>query len=274
MLYLLIATAAAIQPTWVSSTTSDAKTVTDCFAGDAVAMGTFMMTQTDTANADSPTKMDAFGYCMAWVPQMAGAGNLVGNPMNQLASACALYHCLENFFGFTTEDIAKIECMAAISMTTFNGNDIGMPHANFPDSFGGSDTTNYASSSCVCNTQLAAAAPSPTYPEWLTMTGTLALCVDKVQWDPTNTPFFGCALRACMVDSDMKEYLTCTQDNYYGFEGLDECEKLDKLIIGNIAMPVPLALTGVVFFFLAMVMYGLVSVCCGSKKNSGGKIGV
>merc|ERR1712150_295159 len=101
-------TAAAIQPTWVSSTTSDAKTVTDCFAGDAVAMGTFMMTQTDTANADSPTKMDAFGYCMAWVPQMAGAGNLVGNPMNQLASACALYHCLENFFGFTTEDIAKI----------------------------------------------------------------------------------------------------------------------------------------------------------------------
>lgn len=248
--------------------------VGDCFAGDGAAMMTFLGAQTDTANADSPTKNDAFETCMNWSAVMAGHGNLVGNPMNQLASACAIYHCLENFFGFTAEDIAKIECLAAISMTTFNGNDIGQPQADFPDSWGGADTTNYARSSCTCNSKLALAAPSPTYPEWLTYTGTLALCVDHVHWDPTNTPFFGCALRACMPPGDMKDYLVCTQDNYYGFEGLEECEKLDKLIIGNIAMPVPLALTGVVFFFLAMVMYGLVSVCCGSKKNSGGKIGV
>lgn len=292
-MYLLIAVAAATQPTWLSggsgpgissmlSGEAAGLIVAQCTAPDNTPQGmqagqaalfAWLGQNTDTANADSPTKDQALGYCYEWAQYMGPTDpdklNFVVRPMSQLGVACAMYHCVENFFGFTAADITNLECVLGNLLTSFDGAD-----NTFPESYGGADTQDYSASSCVCNTKLAAAAPSPAYPKWLTHTGSVAVCADHLSWDPTNAPFWACALRACMPKGEMKEYLICTQDKYYGFEGLDNCAKLDKLVLGNIAMPVPLAITGVVFFFLAMTLYGIVSICCGSKKNKEAKIGV
>lgn len=289
-MYLLIAVAAAMQPTWLSagsangiSSTLSAETagllVAQCTAPDNTPQGmqagqaalmAWLGQLTDTNNANSPTKDQALEYCMTWASYMGPTTdvNFVVRPMSQLGVACAMYHCVENFFGFTAADITNLECVLGNMLTSFDGAD-----TPFPQSYGGADTQNYGSDSCVCNDKLAAAAPSPAYPKWLTHTGATHVCASMLQWDPTNAPFWACSLRSCMPAGDMKDYLICTQDNYYGFEGLDNCEKLDKLVLGNIAMPVPLAITGVVFFFLAMTMYAIISMCCGSK-NKEAKIGV
>jgi hypothetical protein len=283
MLNLLIAIAAATQPTWLSagsnagiSSTLSAETssllITQCTGGDAAALMGWLGTQTDSNNAQSPTKDQALGYCLEWATYMGPSsdeGNFVVAPMSQLGVGCAMYHCLENFFGFTATDIASVECVLSNVLTSFDGAD-----TTFPESHGGADSQNYAKSSCACNTKLAAAAPSPAFPKWLTHTGTVRACASRLSWDPTNAPFWACSLRACMPKGEMKEYLICTQDTYYGFEGLDQCDKLDKLVLGNIAAPIPLAITGIVFFFLAMTLYGIVSICCSSKKSKEAKIGV
>lgn len=283
MLYFLFTIAAATQPTWLvpgnhagPSMTAETTTllVVECFAGDGNAYGTWAQTQTDTTNTQAPLKSQAIGYCLDWAPQIGGAGNLVVNPMNQQATNCAVYHCLEDFFGFSAVDIANVECMMSYIMTNFNGVSLGVPHVAFPDSYAGADSTDYSSSSCVCNSDLAAAAPTPMEPKWLAYTGTVGLCVSKVNWDPTNAPFFGCALRACMPEGSMRDYLICTQDEYYGFEGLDACSKLDKAVLGNIAMPIPLTIVAFVSAFFAMVGYVVFAMCCKKSAASGGKIGV
>jgi len=281
-MYLLIAIAAATQPTWLSdgggngiSTMLSQETsgllIAQCTGGNAAALMGWLGQQTDPQNAQSPTKDQALGYCFTWANYMGPTNNInfVVRPMSQLGVACAMYHCLENFFGFLPADITSVECVMQNMLTSFE-----LADTPFPQSHGGADTQNYASSSCTCNSKLAAAAPSPAYPKWLTHTGTVKVCADRLNWDPTNAPFWACSLRACMPKGEMKDYLICTQDTYYGFEGLENCEKLDKLVLGNLAMPVPLAITGVVFFFLAMTLYAIISICCGSKKNKEAKIGV
>lgn len=289
-MYLLIAIAAAQQPTWLSpgsatgiSSTLSAETAGLLLAQCTVAGQTgltvpemqaelfgWLGQQTDATNADSPTKDQALEYCLNWASYMGPTVdiNFVVRPMSQLGVACAMYHCVENFFGFQAGDIQALECVLGHMLTSFDAAD-----TTFPESYGGADTQNYAKSSCACNSKLATAAPSPAYPQWLTHTGATHVCASMLNWDPTNAPFWACSLRACMPKGPMKEYLICTQDTYYGFEGLDQCEKLDKLVLGNIAMPIPLAITGVVFFFLAMILYGIMSVCC-SSKNKESKIGV
>merc|ERR1719316_144332 len=196
-------------------------------------------TQTDSQNTQSPTKDQALGYCLEWASTMGPSthdGNFVIAPMSQLGVACAMYHCLENFFGFAEADITNVECVLSNVLTSFDG----------------ADTT---------------------FPKSLTHTGTVRECAARLSWDPTNAPFWACSLRACMPKGELKDYLICTQDTYYGFEGLDQCEKLDKLVLGNIAAPIPLAITGIVFFFLAVTLYGVVSLCCSSKKSKEAKIG-
>jgi len=283
MMYLLIAIAAATQPTWLSpgagaaiSSTLSAETASlligQCAGGDGALFMGWLGTQTDSQNTQSPTKDQALGYCLEWASTMGPSthdGNFVIAPMSQLGVACAMYHCLENFFGFAEADITNVECVLSNVLTSFDGAD-----TTFPESHGGADTQNYAKSSCACNSDLAAAAPSPAFPKWLTHTGTVRECAARLSWDPTNAPFWACSLRACMPKGELKDYLICTQDTYYGFEGLDQCEKLDKLVLGNIAAPIPLAITGIVFFFLAVTLYGVVSLCCSSKKSKEAKIGV
>lgn len=281
-MYLLIAIAAATQPTWISdgggagmplSVETQGLLLEKCFGNDGAAMNAWLGAQTDANNAASPTKNQALGYCYSWATSLGQQANGFSNfaiaPMSQLAIACGMYHCAETFFGFVAADIAGMECVMTYLMPSF-----AESVTTFPESWGGADTQNYAAASCVCNDELALAAPSPTYPEWLTHTGVTAACTSNINLDPTNAPFFACSIRSCMPDGGMKDYLICTQDEYYGFEGLDACEKLDKLVLGNIAMPVPLAITGVIFFFLAMTMYGIVSICCSSKKNKQAAVGV
>merc|ERR1719316_222408 len=123
----------------------------------------FLGTQTDSQNTQSPTKDQALGYCLEWASTMGPSthdGNFVIAPMSQLGVACAMYHCLENFFGFAEADITNVECVLSNVLTSFDGAD-----TTFPESHGGADTQNYAKSSCACNTELAAAAPSPAFPK-------------------------------------------------------------------------------------------------------------
>jgi len=287
MMYLLIAIAAATQPTWLSagpgtglplSSETQILLVGQCTQGDGALFTNWLGSPTDPTNPASPTKSQAIGYCHEWANYMGSTTdvNFVVAPMSQLGVACAMYHCLENFFGFTTvgvdpypSDMENMECVMANLLTSF-----ALADNTFPESYGGPDNQNYARSSCACNAKLAAAAPSPSFPKWLTHTGAVKVCADRLTWDPTNAPFWACSLRACMPKGEMKEYLICTQDTYYGFEGLDQCDKLDKLVLGNIAAPIPLAITGIVFFFLATTLYGIVSLCCSSKKSKQAQIGV
>lgn len=248
----------------------------------------------DTTRADwvpTPLNADAITTCQTWALSLGDINgvNIPANPMNQQALACAVYHCMEVYYNAPATTIGALECLmpwdlsntAAFSANGATGwqkiNILGqaaVPGWNFPNGQIG-DMLSYPKAECDCNAKLAVAAPSPTHPQWLVDTGTTQFCTSKMSFGPKDSMFFGCGLLDCMPDGDMKDYLYCTYETYYNFEGLADCEKLEKAIIANLGAASIFGILGLVFFTIAIIVFSIVTCC---KKNyliqASNKVGV
>lgn len=236
-------------------------------------------TSTNLPGTDFPTYESAIGSCSNWAGTMASvvaSGSFI-NAATQQTTACAIYHCLEEYYGFTDAifTATSTECVLGFILrdTAFGKHldtidDWGFPHGELSSA----SALAFTRADCTCNSELSLAAPSPVHPQWLADTGLAGLCHDNLIVQVDQATFFGCALLNCFPSGPAKDYWSCVQDKYKGYD-FSDCAKYDAALLANVgsgSVGALLGILGLVFAFLGIMTYVGISCCTKSKGSSVG----